>query len=297
MEEKTEVFNMKDLVPTSEINPAELTTRQAFTLQKVTASNLERLIADAEALVQFSNRIKTVALKATTANDWIMLGGNPYLKESGVKSLLRLIGASVYDLKIEEEVIFDEKLGGKVGYFTAEGKILFNGNTLSNIGVASTKDLFFAKRFKDGKEVFLNYDEVDKANVRKKAVTNLQKRLLDCVLKLAPTPQELEKAGIKIEAVVEYGKGTSGGKVDSKEEKDERLKLKNTLARLSALTGEPVGKLLQGLTAFNDFAGYTEPDRVSPKMLSKTLKAVENKVAELEKAQGESPADKKPEGK
>lgn len=269
------------------LDATQLSPRQVMALEKVTAKNLERLVEEAESLVKFTNRIKTVALKATNGGDWAVFGDKPYLLESGVKSVLQIVGSSIFDTSIDEEIRVEES-GKKVGYFTAIGKILFNGRVYTNIGTANTKDKFFAQRgeHEDGSKKILNYDEVDIQNCRKKAVTNLQHRLLDMALKLRPTLEELKALGIEPKGKVEFAGGSQGGKVDTKEEGDLRLTLKTALARASALTGKAIGEILTGVTAFDDFRGYSSPDKVSPKMLKRALTSVEKIIKETEAKQG-----------
>lgn len=274
-------------------DPALLSPRQVVALEKVTKANLERLVEEAEALVSFTNRIKTVALKATNGTDWAVFGDKPYLLETGVKNVLQIVGASVFDVQMDEEIRHEDD-GRKVGYFTAIGKISFMGRVHVNVGTGTTKDKFFAKR-KDaqGGEKELTYDEVDIQNVRKKAVTNLQHRLLDMVLKLRPTLDELKALGIEPKGKVDFAKGSQGGTTDTADEKTLRAELKTLVARAANVLDRKPEDVLRDATAFGEgptaFAGYFNVDKVSAKMLKKAITSIKNR---LEKEDG--PAADKP---
>jgi len=266
-------------------DPALLSPRQVVALEKVTKANIERLVDEAEALVAFTNRIKTVALKATNGSDWALFGDKPYLLETGVKNVLQIVGASIFDVSMDEEVRHEAD-GRKVGYFTAVGKISFMGRVHVNVGTGTTKDKFFCQR---GENKILSYDEVDIQNVRKKAVTNLQHRLLDMVLKLRPSLDELKVLGIEPKGKVDFAKGSQGGTTDTVDEKALRLELKNLVAKAANDLDRKPEQILQDATAFGEgptaFAGYYSVDKVSPKMLKKAITSIKNR---LEKEDGQA---------
>jgi len=263
--------------------PIDVTANQVAVAEKITKKNLQTMIENAEALVAFSIQARTLAIKNTNAGDWQIFGEKIHLCESGVKKTLALIGASIGSVTIEEEIVFeclemkkDSKQikieDFKVGYFTAQGEISFNGMKHFNIGTSSTKDDFFAKRA----GAYIDYDSVNRNNVKKKAVTNLNYRLLNMVMKLNPTIEELKEQGVELGAGVGFGKGTNGGTTDAEEEAKLRLELRNLCQKIANDNGVKAGDLLQAFTAFNDFDGYVQVDRVSNKMLLKTITALKN---------------------
>jgi hypothetical protein len=227
-----------------------------------------------------------------------MIGDNPYPLEAAVKKAHMTIGSTISGIYFEEDKIIEQIQGGDfpVIYFTAFGTVEFNGQRAQAIGTASTKDPFFAERSRDKKDeqgnvvkegnkpvkekYLLRLEDVPIMNVKKKAVTNLYKRALDLIYRLNPTKERLEKLGIKPKAGFTFTGGGQGGSTDSAADKETRTKIKTLLNGVSAATGKSSGAILQEITRFEKpgsepFPGYTSPDRVSPKMLAKTLKQLE----------------------
>ena len=292
-------------LPVEAMSPNQLSLVKSATITK---ANVASMIQNAEALVEFFNRARTVAIKATSNQDWCVFGDKVHLCEGGVKKVLGVIGASIQNTKIDEEIRFesvdrliknekgkpevvaDDRF--KVGYFTATGEIDFNGKILSNVGTSSTKDDFFARRNSDGDKYYLDYDEVDKNNVKKKAVTNLSYRLCEMAFKMNPTIEELKAQGITPSGSVSFGTGSKGGSTDTADEKKLRGELRDLCLKTANDANIKPQDLLQALTAFGEdtekpFAGYTQTDKVSVKMLSKTIaklkneKTVSNAVAKV----------------
>ena len=53
------------------------------------------MLADqAEKRIEAMNKIMNASLKMTTVNDWVLIGGIPYLQESGATKVARLFGIS-----------------------------------------------------------------------------------------------------------------------------------------------------------------------------------------------------------
>lgn len=276
-------------VPPGDVHPEEISGRQLMLYEKITEENKDRLVSEAKALVDYSNKIREIALKNTNANDWVLFDDKPYMTEGGVKKTLSLCGASVIGTKIEKEIL--KEAGGLVViYFTATGKICFNNRIYENIGTSSTKDRFFAERrryadhpegqWKKGDKYLLDLDEVDIPSVRKKSVTNLQHRLLDMILTLRPTKEDLKNANITVTQGFRHSTGAKGGSTDSADEKKVRTEIASILARVASDRGLPEADVLRGVTAFQGFNGYDNVDRVSSKMLNKTL----GKLKSMDKA-------------
>jgi len=280
--------------------PSELTTRQMGQMQLITKHNLAQMISNAEALVDFYNAARKIALKATNPHDWTILGEKPYCLDSGVNKILQFLGASFKNIKSVTESETEVEIG-RVDHYTTTGEFFFNGQTFSNIGMASTKDKFFAERtrkftdpdgtFKEGDKYFLKFDEVDRANCKKKAVTNLKHRLLLTAFQFNPDIEELKNHfGDKFGKIstVSYGKGSKGGSTDSAATKNKRTELGNLILILVDGDTEKAGAKLQELSKFGEgekaFKGYDDLKRVSIKMLDKTItrakKEVEKKASE-----------------
>lgn len=57
--------------------------------------NILYLAEKAEKYIEAMNRIMDAALKITNELDWVLIGGTPYLQESGATKVARLFGISI----------------------------------------------------------------------------------------------------------------------------------------------------------------------------------------------------------
>ena len=74
----------------------DLTSRPAEGgLLDTNVDNILYLADKAEKYVEAMNRIMNAALKITTELDWVIIGGTPYLQESGATKVARLFGISI----------------------------------------------------------------------------------------------------------------------------------------------------------------------------------------------------------
>ncbi|PIR25627.1 MAG: hypothetical protein COX62_04560 [Deltaproteobacteria bacterium CG_4_10_14_0_2_um_filter_43_8] len=150
----------------------------------------------------------SLAIKATTENDWIAQGDNPYLRESGSQKIAARFGICISDMTIERENIDDEN--GRYYVYTVTGIATWPavGRSIQEIGVCSSRDAFFGKN----KGILKPVQDVDIANIKKSAVTNFMGRALLKILGLGGlTWDDLGKQGIskKGTATVRYDKGGS----------------------------------------------------------------------------------------
>jgi len=268
-----------EAVPVASDPPAsELSTNQVSQLQNLTKHNVAQFISNAEALVEFYIAIRKIALKATSVHDWELLGENPWLKDPGINKVLQLIGASIKNVEMFTDTEHEDGLG-RVDHYTAKGQLVFNGKVFENIGMSSTKDPFFAKR----KDVFLKWDEVDRANCKKKSVTNLKHRLLMMAFEFNPTADELkEHFGDKFGNIgkTTYAKGNQGGSTDTKDIKNLRNELGNEILRVAGGDVEKSQVLLKELTTWTndegkEIAGHSDLQRLkSDKQIHFMIKKV-----------------------
>lgn len=117
--------------------------------------------ARAEALVDALNKMMLAAIRITTHMDWVLIGGCPYLQETGATKVARLFGIGWRILDVQKEL--DE------GYpsFTYRMEFKMNQNLIECEGSRSGKDDFFA-----GKERQKTPDAIDVLDVKKAAYTN-----------------------------------------------------------------------------------------------------------------------------
>lgn len=158
----------------------------------------------AEKRIDAVNKIKKLSLRVTNHLDWTNQGGKPYLQVSGQEKVARLFGISW----IISEPILEVEADGHYS-FTYKGTFTFGAATVEVIGTRSSRDVFFTTRYKDDEKVTLTPSEVDRADVKKAALTNCIGNGISRILGIRNmTWNDLEDAGIKKESVgkVEYKK-------------------------------------------------------------------------------------------
>ena len=172
--------------------------------------NILYLAAKAEQYIEAMNRIMDAALKITTEYDWILIGGKPYLQESGTTKIARLFGISI-QLLGQATVEFDNE-----GYktFTYKARFMMKDQFIECEGSRSTKDDFFAKAGAD--KPIKKPDEIDERDVKMAAYTNC---LNNGIKRLIPNLRNidisaLEKAGLEVGKIKGYTfkTGAKGGK-------------------------------------------------------------------------------------
>lgn len=173
----------------------------------------DEVIRRAELMVNGINKIKAISLKVTGPQDWTVQGGKPYLDVMGCMKVAQLWGVNFKERRFDPaggERITDDK--GAYILFTVHGRAEFQGRTVEDVGTCSTRDDFFGRAQGKLKPI----EDVDLENIKKKAVTNLQGRLLKKILGLSFTLDDLKAAGINLDKVskTEYaGGGAGGGKI------------------------------------------------------------------------------------
>lgn len=139
----------------------------------IAAYDYDSILAQAEKadkLVAALNKMMLAAIKITTWMDWVLIGGAPYLQESGATKVARLFGIGWRILDVQREL--DE------GYpaFTYRMEFTMHRITIECEGSRSGKDEFFTgqRTFRDGSPnpKFKNPDAVDALDVKKAAYTN-----------------------------------------------------------------------------------------------------------------------------
>lgn len=145
----------------------------------------------AEQQVELFKRLKTALLRITDQEDWMDQSGKPYLLDAGVQKVARIAKVEFTDMDCTRHDAVDED-GTKWIQFRCQLTGHWNRMAHADVGIASTKDAFFAKS--RGQKVSL--DRIDLGNVEKKAVTNAQHRVLTKLLGLSPTWNQLRSAGV-----------------------------------------------------------------------------------------------------
>lgn len=136
---------------------------QNIGLLDTSVDNIMYLAEKADRMITAMNKIMSAALKITSEHDWTLIGGKPYLQESGATKVARLFGIS---WKIGDPKIECDPEGYKT--FTYKGRFEMRGQFIECEGSRSMKDEFFGGKADNRKSV----DEISERNVRQAAYTN-----------------------------------------------------------------------------------------------------------------------------
>ena len=244
---------------------------------------IEKEIDRLEKNIEFYNRIKTVSLKLTKPSDWIDQGGNPYLMDRGAENVAIAWGVDISDIKLKQEWAEDEN--GRYYAFIASGKAYSKklGRYVEDIGVCSQRDRFFGMTKGGLKPI----EEVDMANIRRKAVTNLYTRLIKRVIGLMNvTFDDLKIAGIDITKIskIEYRGGTQ--KIEATEaDKKKQKELWDLLLQYTGGADEVARDVLKKQSSFEakdgkSVEGKDDVKYLTGKWLNFTLKKIKGLVSE-----------------
>ena len=196
----------------------EITTRpRGCGLLDNSTDNILYLAEQAEKYVAAMNKVMTAALMITSERDWVLIGGNPYLQESGATKVARLFGISIQ--LIGKPVVECDSLGYKT--FTYKAKFMLKDQFVECEGSRSSSEDFFA-----GKGKTKNPDEIDERDVKMAAYTNCLnngiKRLIPGLRNI--DVETLKNAGLDVTKINGYTfkDGSKGG--NSKKAEDSGLK-------------------------------------------------------------------------
>lgn len=197
----------------------ELTARpQSGGLLDSSTDNILYLAEKAEKYVTAMNKVMTAALMITSEKDWVLIGGSPYLQESGATKVARLLGISIQ--LIGNPVVEIDSLGYKT--FTYKAKFMLKDQFIECEGSRSSKEDFFAgKDDPEKKKKKKKPDEIDERDVKMAAYTNCLnngiKRLIPGLRNIDIS--KLKDAGLDIEKINGYtfkdgSKGGTGKKAE-----------------------------------------------------------------------------------
>ena len=166
---------------------------------------------DALEIIQRRNaifeKLLPVALAATNYNDWKDMDGKPYLEVSGCEKAARRFAISITDVKSTREDLEDKK--GKYYLYTFTGVAKLGNETVEAIGTCSSRNKFFGSV----KGVLKSVQDVDIANIKKTAYTNLFGNAVRKLLGLNNLTWEMVKQyGVSLDRSVtkiDFDKGAS----------------------------------------------------------------------------------------
>lgn len=182
------------------------------------ADNILYLAEKADQYITAMNKIMDAALKITNELDWVLIGGVPYLQESGATKVARLFGISIK--LIGNPVVECDSFGYKT--FTYKAKFILKDQFVECEGSRSSKEDFFAGKedLEKGKKR-KKPDEIDERDVKMAAYTNC---LNNGIKRLIPNLRNididtLKRAGLNTEKIKGYtfktgSKGGNSGKAE-----------------------------------------------------------------------------------
>ena len=252
------------------------------------------IVAMAESRMNAVEKLKKHALKMTSAADYTLEGEKPYLTITGAEKIAPFFNV---DVRLHPDYI-----GGKKEEFTMDGQAGYRywymgtGRLLSRtggvvyqieglIGSASTRDKMY-KRTTNGDKAYLSMEEIDEADIRKSALSDLLRSCCTRLLGLRSlTLEDIKAAGISPDSIKSTRAGSHQATTDEIKQRDE---LRQTLARLCSNDPNKCREWLKNATAFKgrdqkEVPGIDNPDKLSGKRLEIALEKVKNALAEFEK--------------
>ncbi|MBR5286395.1 MAG: hypothetical protein IKU30_05790 [Clostridia bacterium] len=187
----------------------------------MSTENVLDLADRADRMVTALNKIMAAALKITNERDWCLIGGQPYLQETGASKVARLFGIS---WRIHPGYPKAERDTNGYPLYTYRMTFSLCGASIEADGSRNAKDEFFAgkKEDKNGKKLEQkNVDEIDLGDVKRSAYTNCLnngiKRILPGLRNIGTS--DLEAAGLDVSKVRGYvfkdgSKGGNTGKAE-----------------------------------------------------------------------------------
>ena len=188
--------------------------QQSGGLLSADTDNILYLAEKADKYIAAMNRIMDAALKITSELDWVLIGGKPYLQESGSTKVARLFGISIQ--LIGKPVIEVDAEGYKT--YTYKARFMLKDQFVECEGSRSMKEEFFAGK----REKMKKPDEIDERDVKMAAYTNC---LNNGIKRLIPNLRNidvdtLERAGLDVAKIKGYTfkEGSRGGNSGKAEE-------------------------------------------------------------------------------
>lgn len=195
---------MNELTTYEEQSPVVVQNEQDALLS-MDYDNVLAIAERADKMVSALNKIMAAAIRVTTPKDWVMIGGTPYLQESGATKVARLFGIGWQIHQGFPKVEMDAE-----GYPTYTYRMTFRmGNqSIEAEGMRNARDEFFAgkKSDKNGNPLAQKkVDEIDLADVKRAAYTNCLNRGIKSIL---PGLRNLDASTLEENGV---NVGNSGG--------------------------------------------------------------------------------------
>ncbi|MFA5542738.1 MAG: hypothetical protein WDA47_03130 [Bacilli bacterium] len=247
--------------------------------------SIEQQVERLEKNIELFNKIKTVSLKLTKEKDWVLQKeDSPYLMDRGAENIAIAWGIDISGVDLKMEWAEDEK--GRYYIFTATGKAYAKklGRYVEDIGVCSQRDKFFGMAGGTLKEI----EDVDMANIKRKAVTNLYNRLIKRVVGLMNvTVDDLVAAGLDVKKIpkIDYKKGSQKvAKTFTPAYQEKLQKIRDIANRLAQGNEEIARKAIKEASYFKLKDGKEVfAENVSQLTTEKWIDITLNRIEEMEK--------------
>lgn len=248
-----------------------------------------------------SKKMLAAACSVLSYSDITMQGDKPYIDHYGCKKIANLFGLIVRQNEANgridyQKTIIDEKTNHYIISIT--GKV-WHAKSPENYeiyeGTADSFDDFYrqyqiVEEYTDEngkkKKRVVSAQTLPVNKVQEKATANLMQKAIKKKLGLQFTKEELEQFGFDMNKVKGFNFG--GGKApDSLEVVEKKKDVWNKLVELCGGDTEQAKNTLKKHTAFNDFEGHSDINKVSEKQLEFLSKKVDKKYNEhLKKLEG-----------
>lgn len=225
-------------------------------------------------------QIMTLAYKTLSPKNVVNFGGEPYIDHLGSKQIANFFGLVCKQNSNERGVAYQkEMIDPDTNHYTIKisGQVYFAGHPEDAEiyeGSADSFGEFFRQwqivkdREVDGKtkKVVVSALTLPQTKVEEKATANLLQRAIKKKLGISPSWEMLAAAGIKKEDCKGFNFNT-GNTSDSPETIELKKKVWEKIVEICNGDVELAKKTLAKHTAFNDFKGHTDINKVSEKQL------------------------------
>lgn len=250
----------------------------------------------AKAQAEAYSELRRHSLEITMGGDWLIQGQvgvedpEVYLEASGARRLAHAWGVRWYDVKQERVVEHDSD--GEYYLVMTTGMVSFLTREVVEIGIASSRDRFFATE-KDGSGGLMASEDVNIGNVYKKSMTDFVRRAVTNTLGLEALPlSELPERHRKAVKRVEYGKGTKGGKTQTAEERSAANNIWNACVKMAGGDQKVASELLWSLSKWKGRDGKELGSRSAAdlqRLAGKSLEITYSKVKDAFRAWEKNP--------
>lgn len=185
---------MNEIQAKFEDHPAVVVQNEPDALLTMDYDNVLALADRADKMVTALNKIMAAAIRVTTPKDWVMIGGTPYLQESGASKVARLFGIG---WQIHPGYPMIERDADGYPTYTYRMTFTMGKQSIEAEGMRYARDEFFAGKKTDDKKQ-KTADEIDLADVKRAAYTNCLNRGIKAIL---PGLRNLDAATLEQQGV------------------------------------------------------------------------------------------------